>query len=336
MGTIELAIDIGSKITTIYKKDSGIILQEPSVVAINNKHNKMALLESGKNAQRLINTRRYDFQILFPIKEGMIFHERAAVLMYRDFINRVVGKSFFAPKVKIIACVSCGLNNIEKKDIEKVFLKAGAGEVLIVESPIAVAHNANKQGACFVIDIGGSKSEIAVVDKNGIMTGCSINIGGDAINQAIIDYVIDTRRCKIKPSTAEKVKRQIASMYDNDNSPIIVNTESLHGDESVSVKLVANELKLAIAPVIDKIIEVAYNYTFQIPASLGEEIYENGIILCGGTAYIPGLADYITAKLGLKTTVPDMPENAVATGASYFFNNMKALSAYLNVKRLNG
>jgi len=119
MGTVELVIDVGSKVTTIFKKGVGLIIQEPSVVAINNKHNKMALLESGKNAQRLMNTRRYDFQILFPIKEGAIFHERAAVLMYKDFINRAVGSVIVSPKVKVIACVSCGLNNIEKKDVER-------------------------------------------------------------------------------------------------------------------------------------------------------------------------------------------------------------------------
>ena len=336
MGMVELVIDVGSKVTTIFKKDVGLIIQEPSVVAINNKHNKMALLESGKNAQRLMNTRRYDFQILFPIKEGAIFHERAAVLMYKDFINRAVGRAVIAPKVKVIACVSCGLNNIEKKDVEKTLLKAGASEVLILESPLAVAQGLGGQSSSFIMDIGGSKTEIAIIDRNGIVAGCSINIGGDAINQAIIDYVIDTRRCKIKPSSAEKVKRQIASMYDNDNSPMIVNTEALHGDENVSVRLVASELKQAICPVIDKIVEVAYNYTFQIPEGIAQEIYENGITLCGGSAYIPGLADYISAQLQLKVRVPDMPENAVATGASNFFNDKASLARLLNVKGLNG
>lgn len=336
MGTVELIIDIGSKVTTVYKKDAGLIIQEPSIVAINNKHNKMALLESGKNAQRLMNMRGLDFQILFPIKEGAIFHERAAVLMYRDFINRAVGTKMISPKIKVIACVSCGLNNMEKKDIEKVLLKAGASEVLILESPLAVAEGLSGQNCSFIIDIGGSKTEVAIVDKNGIVAGCSINIGGDAINQAIIDYVIDTRRCKIKPSSAEKVKRQIASMYDNDNSPMIVNTETLRGDENASVRLVASELKEAICPVIDKIVEVAYNYTFQIPQSIGCEIYDNGVTLCGGTAYIPGLADYIAAKLMIKVKVPDMPENAVAVGASGFFNDKGTLARYLNVQGLNG
>ena len=337
MGTVELVIDVGSKVTTIFKKDVGLIIQEPSVVAINNKHNKMALLESGKNAQRLMNTsRRYDFQVLFPIKEGSIFHERAAVLMYRDFINRAVGSSIISPKVKVIACVSCGLNNMEKKDVEKTLLKAGASEVLIIESPLAVAQGLSGQNSSFIMDIGGSKTEIAIIDRNGIVAGFSINIGGDSINQAIIDYVIDTRRCKIKPSSAEKVKRQIASMYDNDNSPMIVNTEALHGDENVSVRLVASELKQAICPVIDKIIEVAYNYTFQIPECIAQEIYENGITLCGGSAYIPGLADYISAQLQLKVRVPDMPENAAALGASHFFNDKASLARLLNVKGLDG
>ena len=334
MREAELVIDIGSRFTTVCSRGAGVIIREPSVVAISNRGGKMALLEAGRSAEKLSNVRQADFQILYPIKEGAIFHERAAALMYRYFIAKAVPYKIFRPKIKVIACVSCGLGNIEKRDVEKVLLKAGADEAVIIESPLAVFKGLGRRDSAFVIDIGASKSEIAICDKDGIIAGCSVDIGGDAINQAIVDYVIDSRRCKIKMSSAEYVKKQIASLYENDRSPIVINTEPVHSSEKVSVRLVAGELKPPIAAVIDKIVEVAYNLTAQIPEAIASDICTNGITLCGGSAYLPGLAEYIDKKLDLPVRVPDMPENAAAVGALGFFSDREAMAGFLNVEKL--
>lgn len=334
MRKAELVIDIGSRNTTVCSRGVGVLIHEPSVAAISNRGGKMALLQAGRQAERLASVKDADFQILNPIKEGAIFHERAAALMYREFLKRAVPYRVFKPKTNVIACVSCGIGNMDKRCIERVLLKSGADEVTIVESPLAVFEGLEHREGAFVIDIGASKSEIAACDANGIIAGCSVNIGGDEINKAIVDYVIDSRRCKIRQSSAEDIKRQIVNMYEGDRSPIVINTEPLHGDEKMSVKLTAAELREPVAELIDKIVEVAFNLTAQIPESIAMDICTGGITLCGGTAYMPGLADYIERKLDIPVRVPDMPETAAAMGALGFFRDAERLAGFLNVETI--
>lgn len=334
MREAELVIDIGSRFTTVCSRGVGVLIHEPSVAAISNQHGKMALLQAGRQAEKLASVRQADFQILSPVKEGAIFHERAAALMYREFIRRAVPYRVFKPKIKVIACVSCGIGNMDKRVIERVLLKAGADEVMIVESPLAVFEGLEHREGAFVIDIGASKTEIAVCDANGIIAGCSVNIGGDTINNAIVDYVIDSRRCKIRQSSAEDVKKQIVNLYEGDRSPIIINTEPIHGEERMSVRLTAAELREPVAELIDKIVEVAFNLTAQIPESIAMDICMGGITLCGGSAYMPGLADYIERKLEIPVNVPDMPETAAAMGALGFFRDKERLAGFLNIEKL--
>ena len=170
MKSIDLVIDIGSKNTTVYEQGKGLRFKEPTVALVTNRGNKMVLVESGRAAAQIAERDRVKEQLLHPVKEGAIFHERAAVLMYRDFIDRVLPRSPIKPKIKAIACVSCGLTSIEKKDIENVLVRAGVGEVTLVDSPIAAAEYLGVNNS-LIIDIGGSKTEIAVVGNTGIITG---------------------------------------------------------------------------------------------------------------------------------------------------------------------
>lgn len=334
MKQAELVIDIGSRNTTVCSRGVGVLIHEPTVAAISNRGGKMTLVQAGRQAERLAAVKQADFQILNPVKEGTIFHERAAALMYREFIRRAVPYRIFKPKIKVIACVSCGIGNMDKRTIERVLLKAGADEVTIIESPLAVFEGMERREGAFVIDIGASKSEIAVCDENGIIAGCSLNIGGDTLNNAIVDYVVDTYRCKIRMSSAEDIKKQIVNMYDGDRSPIIVNTESLHGEDRARIKLTAAELREPVGKLIDKIVEVAFNMSAQIPESIAMDICNGGITLCGGTAYMPGLADYIERKLEIPVYVPDMPETAAAMGALGFYRDKERLAGFINVENL--
>ena len=146
--------------------------------------------------------------------------------------------------------------------------------------------------------------------------------------------MVDVYRCKIRMSGAEDVKRQIVNMYEGDRSPIVVNTESLHGEDRARIKLTAAELREPVGRLIDKIVEVAFNMSAQIPESIAMDICNGGITLCGGTAYMPGLADYIERKLEIPVYVPDMPETAAAMGALGFYRDKERLASFINVENL--
>ncbi len=333
MKSIDLVIDIGSKNTTVYEQGKGLRFKEPTVALVTNRGNKMVLVESGRAAAQIAERDRVKEQLLHPVKEGAIFHERAAVLMYRDFIDRVLPRSPIKPKIKAIACVSCGLTSIEKKDIENVLVRAGVGEVTLVDSPIAAAEYLGVNNS-LIIDIGGSKTEIAVVGNTGIITGCSLNIGGDAFNQAIMDYVTDVFRQKIQYSTAEKIKKTILSLNKLDNVSCSVNCKSISANTASSIKLSSTGIRQAITPLLDKIAEAVTAITYQIPENIAGDVYESGMHLCGGSANIPAIDRYFADKLQWDAAIINEPDNACAVGAAHFFENTGRLSRLLNLSNL--
>lgn len=333
MRTIELVIDIGTKNTTVYQQGKGLIIKEPSVAVITNKGNKMVLVESGRSAAQLADKMNSKEQLLYPVKEGAIFHERAAVLMYKEFIGRALPYSPFKPKVRVIACVSCGLTAIERKDIENVLIKAGAGEVILLDSPLGAAEFLGLDNA-MIVDIGATKSEIAVTSPSGIIAGCSVNIGGDTVNQAIMDYVTDVFRQKIQFSTAEKIKKSVLSLNSSDNTSCVVNSRSIRADAASSLKLSSMGIRQAVTPLIDKLIEAITAVSYQIPENIASEVYSSGLHLCGGSANIPAIDRYIAEKMRWETYIVNEPDNACVMGAAHFFENPGKLGRLLNVQNL--
>lgn len=333
--SVELVIDVGSKTTTIAQKGKGIVLKEPSLVLLESKRSRMRLVEAGKGVGKYIGHTRAQEQIIAPIRGGVVIHEFAAVLMYRAFLQRIAPTRFlFRPPIKAIACVSCGLTNTEKNQIENVLLAAGASEVLILESPIAVAAGTEDGDSHFLIDIGVSKTEVAIVGRDGIVAGCTVNVGGDAFNNALIDYITDTKRCRMTPAAAEKVKRTVGSMYDNDTACMAVELEEIGTERMYSYKIYAKDFKNAVEPLVAKIVETAYHLSFQIPETMARDICANGIRVSGGGSYIPGLCEYIDKAMSLTTRQADDPLNAVVKGGAYFLDHPERLADALNVEGL--
>ena len=330
--SVDLVIDIGSKFVTIAQRGRGVVLKEPALVLLESRRNKMRLVEAGRGATKYLHQAASNEQVIAPMRGGMIVHEFAAQEMLREFLQRVVPAKVLRPSVRMIACVSCGLTNTEKSQIEKVLIGAGCNEVTIVESPIAVAASVSEGSSQFVLDIGASKTEVAIVGHNGIVAGCSVNIGGDAFNNALIDYVTDTKRCRMTMPIAERVKKSIGSMYENDTTCTNVEMEEIGTDIDYTYKIYAKDFKNAIEPLVAKIIEVAYNLTFQIPDTMAQDILLGGIVVCGGSSYIPGLCDYIGKALALRAKQIDEPLNAAVLGALYYCDHPERLEDVLNVQ----
>ncbi len=334
MRSIELVIDIGSKFTTISQLGKGFVLKDASLVFIENKNNKINLIECGRGVASYIGQQRPNEQAIYPIKEGAIYHERAAVLMYRAFLNKIAGESLFRPKIKAIACVSCGLTNTEKHDIEKVLTMAGVSEVVILESPLAIYAGMNDGTAQFIVDIGASKTEISIVNRQGIVAGCSLSIGGNAFNQAILDYLLDEQRCRLAPERVEKVKKQLATLSDTENFAVNETVSEIGAGVQTNIQIHSSEIKKAIEPLVRKICSTMLSILYQAPENLFTEIEANGVLLCGGSSRINGLCEYINNEVGLMVRRAESPENVIVNGGMYYLNHREQLASLLNVVNL--
>ena len=251
----------------------------------------------------------------------------------KEFIGRVLPYSPFKPKVRCIANISCGLTAVERRDVENVLIRAGAGEVILLESPLAAAEFLGLDHAV-IVDIGAGKTEVAVTSPSGIISGCSVNIGGDAFNQAIMDYVTDVFRQKIKFSTAEKIKKSILSFSPADNASCVVESRSIQADSASSLKLESRGIRQAVAPLVDKIAETVVAVCSQMPANIYEDVAASGMHLCGGSANIPAIDRYLADKLEWEAYVINEPDNACVIGAAHFFDNPGKLGRLLNLQNL--
>ncbi|MEG1509184.1 MAG: rod shape-determining protein [Clostridia bacterium] len=326
----EYFVDLGSKNITIYKKDAGLILKEPSIVVISNHKKRVTLVASGSKAQSLIGNTTIDQQIVYPIKCGAIYHPKGAVLLLKSLIDKSLKQNYFTKsKFEVIVGISCGLTLTERKQVEEVFIATGASKITLIESVCAV--NQSIGGSNCIIDFGGEKTEVAIVTPKGIIAGCTVDICGDSINQLIMDYLADKYRVMVQYFTTERLKKVVANLLKDDLTTVTVNGRGLVDKEPKSVKLTAREIKEAILPAIDKICGVVEKVLFMIPENLGEEIYRKGIYVCGGAGKLVGLADYLQAKLLMKINLIEDIDNCCCIGGASYFYNKELLNEMLNI-----
>lgn len=333
MNKICLSIDIGSKNLIIANIDSQIVLNEPSVIASTVQNNKYVNVACGLEAIKYVSAVA-NSQLIYPIKNGAVDNEGAFIYMLKAFIARITPQSLFKKYIASIINVSCGLTNIEKRVIEECCYKAGIKEVIIVESPISVKAMYNEK-AMFMIDIGSSKTEIAIVSDDGIINGCSINVGGDDIDNAIIDYISDRYKLIINKNSSEDIKLGLATLDENNLTTITIKGRAVLQNTKSEVKLTATELRPLVVEVLDKIIEVVESVSMMIPDAFANSVLQSGFYLLGGTSKLPGITKYFKEKLHIDITILDDPEIVVAQGGSKFFYDKGRLARMLSVDNLN-
>lgn len=333
MNKVCLSIDIGSKNIVISNIDSNIILNEPSVVVSSKQNNKFVNVACGYEALKYLSVNPTS-QTIYPIKNGAIDNANVFIYMLKAFVARVAPSGFFKNYINAIVNVSCGLTNLEKRVIEDSCYKAGIKEVTIVESPISVKAM-NNDAAMMVVDIGSSVTEIAIVSDDGIVNGCSINVGGDDIDYAIVDYISDKYKLIINKDNSENIKLGLVTLFDDDMETITIKGRAVLKNTKSEVKLTASELKPLAEEVIDKIAEVVEAISLMIPNSFASCILQNGFYLCGGGSKLPGLKDYLSNKLHIDIKIIDEPEFVVAKGGSKFFYDKGKLARMLRVANFN-
>ena len=332
MNEIGLAIDLGSATTSIHKVGSGLIVSDESRVTVMVKSNRMTLVESGKGVEKYVKMPSQGYQTINAIDGGVITNDKACICMLKDYISRCLpGNTIIKPKIKALVLVGQGIGLAEKRDIERVARKSGASEVIVLESPIAVAGALGYGRGHFIVDIGASKTEIAIVGPDGIVTGCSVDIGGDKLTKAIADYMVKSMSSTVPFTLAEKIKRELGSMYDNNNMSMRVNVRKIGIAKTQSEIITSREIFTVIEPYIADLVNIIYNMSFQIPENLSVDIVGEGIVLCGGGAKLAGLDEYISKFMKMKVSVVEDPTTIVSRGGMSFLETSTDFAKILNV-----
>ncbi|NCA66696.1 MAG: hypothetical protein EOM87_01380 [Clostridia bacterium] len=320
MFNLELVIDIGGGNTTIYQNKKGIVLCEPSVVAVKKQRNKLKLIAKGKEAKRLSRNRSElapGVNIITPFSEGTVTNSEAARIMLKGFLETVTAGRFFRPNIDALVLISCGTSVVERKNIESIFTSLGIKNVTLVESPIAVAALLENPYN-FIVISGATITEVAIVAPTGIITACSVNICGNSMDEAIKKYLSDQYRLVISKTRAEDLRIKLATLSDKQNIAVEVQGRDLIDSATRKIEITAEDLRKAIIGVVNNLADVIESVSMLCPDNLIEDIYHTGITFCGGLANIHGLAQHLTERLKIKVNSISDPAAPVTGGAAYF------------------
>jgi rod shape-determining protein MreB len=331
MALIELAIDLGSNFITIYQRGIGLVMREPSLALARFVNGKPEIRDAGYRARNLLSQSLGGARVISPVKEGAVADIEMCAMLISCFLKKIVPQKLIKPAVSAIVLISSSLVNSERKAVEKVMEKAGVSDILLVESPLALLSYTGSIGGLFV-DIGAGKTEIAAVTNHGIASGCTVNIAGNAFNNAIIDFIADNYEVKIGEYTAEKLKLDALSMFENDANMTVVTGRALYDGSPKNARVKASDMYKAVAPLVDDLSEVIKSVLSSAPPELSAEILRKGVFMCGGSSQIPGIKEYIAKKLALPVIPLEDVENAVAIGGGYFFGEKTYLSDLLGIR----
>ena len=325
----DLAIDLGTANTLVYVKGKGIVLSEPSVVAVRKSdRDRSRVLAVGREAKMMLGRTPGNIVAIRPMKDGVIADFEITEAMLRHFIRKVHNRrSLIRPR--IIVCVPSGVTPVEKRAVRESAESAGAREVYLIEEPMAAAIGAGlpiTEPICnMVVDVGGGTSEVAVISLAGIVYSRSIRIGGDKMDEAILQYVKRTYNLLIGERTAEIVKTTIGNAY-----PGVSETMDVKGRDLVTgipkiITINSDEVRLAIQEQIDAIVAAVKTALEQTPPELAADIVDRGIYLTGGGALLKGLDELLAQETGLPIKITDDPLATVVLGSGRALDNLKIL-----------
>ncbi len=317
----DLSIDLGTANTLIYIPGQGIVLNEPSVVAI--KEDKVrgtkTVAAVGTEAKRMLGRTPGNITAIRPLKDGVIADFAVTERMLRFFIAKVHENKFLRPSPRILICVPCGSTQVERRAIRESAAMAGAREVYLIEEPMSAAVGAGlpvdePQGS-MVLDIGGGTSEVAVISLNGIVYSASVRIGGDRFDEAIINYVRRNYGTLIGEATAERIKHEIGTAYPgNEVREIEVKGRNLAEGVPRGFSLNSNEILEALQEPLAGIVSAVKVALEQTPPELGADVANRGIVITGGGALLNEIDRLIAEETGLPAYIADDPLTCVARG----------------------
>jgi rod shape-determining protein MreB len=329
----DLAIDLGTANTLIYVRDRGIVLDEPSVVSIRTDvhgSGKKTVQAVGLEAKRMLGRTPGNMQAIRPMKDGVIADFTVTEQMLKYFIKKVHDTRMLRPSPRIIICVPCGSTQVERRAIRESAIGAGARQVYLIEEPMAAAIGAGMPVAdatgSMVVDIGGGTTEVGVISLGGVVYANSVRVGGDRMDDAIINYIRRNYGMLIGEATAERIKKQMGSAFPGaEVLEMEVKGRSLAEGVPRSFNVSSNEILEALTEPLNAIVSAVKQALEQTPPELGSDIAEKGMVLTGGGALLRDLDRLLMEETGLPVIVADDPLTCVVRGSGMALENMDKL-----------
>lgn len=330
----DMGIDLGTANTLVYMKEKGIIVNEPSVVAINVETKE--ILAVGNEAKEMIGRTPGNIVAIRPMRDGVIADFNITQAMLRYFINKAYVRSMFGSKPRIVVCVPSGVTEVEKRAVLESAIAAGSKvkDTYLIEEPMAAAIGAGLPVAeptgSMVVDIGGGTSEVAVISLGGIVTSTSLRVAGDSLDSAIVGYIKKEFNLAIGDRTAEEIKITIGSAFQMPEEK----TMEIRGRDLISglpktVEIDSTHIREALAEPVSSIIETIKQTLEATPPELAADVMEFGITLTGGGAHLRGLDELITEETGMPVHIAEEPLNCVVMGTGMVLERIDSLKNVL-------
>lgn len=332
----EVGIDLGTANVLVYIKGKGIVLEEPSVVAINRDSNEIVAV--GEEARQMLGRTPSNIMAVRPLRDGVISDYDVTERMLKYFIRRTCGSGrFFKPRIMV--CVPSGVTEVEKRAVREAAIQAGGKSVYLMEEPVAAAIGAGlditQPNGIMIIDIGGGTTDVAVIALGGIVTSNSVKIAGDRFDEAIIKYMRKEHKLYIGERTAEEMKITIGTAYPREQ----VVVQECRGRDLVtglpkSIEITSKQMMEALEEPLQAICETVHGVLERTPPELAADISNRGIVLTGGGALLHGIDKRIAERTGIPVIIAENPKSCVAIGTGKALNSIDILeNTHLNRKR---
>ncbi len=323
----DLSIDLGTANTLIYVRDKGIVLDEPSVVAIRIHNGQKTIEAVGTEAKRMLGRTPGNITAIRPLKDGVIADFQVTEKMLQHFIAKVHESKFIRPSPRVLVCVPCMSTQVERRAIRESALSAGAREVRLIEEPMAAAIgaglNVEEATGCMIVDVGGGTTEVAIISLNGVVYRDSVRVGGDRFDEAIVAHVRRRYGSLIGDATAERIKLEIGCAFaGSELREIDVRGRNLAEGVPRSFTLNSDEILESLQDPLAAIVQAVKSALEQSPPELAADIAESGIVLTGGGALLRDLDRLISEETGLPVIVADDPLTCVARGGGHAMERM--------------
>ncbi|MDO8288914.1 MAG: rod shape-determining protein [Parvibaculum sp.] len=336
MFSADMAIDLGTANTLVYVKGRGIVLNEPSVVAIIEKGGKKQVLAVGEEAKLMLGRTPGNIQAIRPMRDGVIADFEVAEEMIKHFIRKVHNRRSFA-NPQIIVCVPSGSTAVERRAIQESALSAGARRVYLIEEPMAAAIGAGlpvtEPTGSMVVDIGGGTTEVAVLSLGGIVYARSVRVGGDKMDEAIIAYIRRHHNLLVGEASAERIKKEVGSAAipaDGDGMTIEIKGRDLMNGVPKEIRIGQRQIAESLAEPVGAIVEAVKVALEATPPELAADIVDKGIVLTGGGALLANLDQVLRDETGLPVSIADDALSCVALGTGKALEHIKTMKHVLS------